>query len=76
MGMQTEMPDGRVLTEFFKDMTDLKRRQKELQDQGGKTLRIIEMHSNPKYPTPHQGKKEVERRRRQMEQLLAKAAAQ
>lgn len=69
MGMQTEMPDGRILTEFFRDKPEMERRAKELEAEGGKVLRKVELHSNPKYPEPHQGKQEIARRLKRLEKI-------
>jgi len=75
MGMQTEMPDGSILTEFFGTKEERDRRKRELQEAGGKVVRKVELHVNPKYPEPHQGSAEIERRRKRLEEALAKTVA-
>lgn len=74
MGMQTLMPDGKVLTEFFETEEKMSKRRRHLESQGGKVQRVVRVYTNPKYPTPHQGKKEIEKHRRRLEQQLAKQA--
>ena len=72
MGMQYETPDGSKMTEWFKSMDELKERKKAVEQAGGKVTRVVEIHTNPRYPTPHEGKQEVERRRKQIERVNAK----
>lgn len=70
MGMQTLMPDGKLMTEFFETEEKMAKRRKQLESQGGKVQRVVRVHTNPKinprYPVPHQGKQECARRVRQM----------
>lgn len=74
MGMQYEDSSGRKLTEFFPTKEEMEKRAKELTAEGGKVLRKVELHVNPKYPEPHQGAQEIERRRKRLEAALAKHA--
>lgn len=71
--MQYEQLDGTKMTEWFKNMDELKERKSAVEAAGGKVTRIVEVHTNPKYPQSHQGKGEIQRRLRQLERQLAKA---
>jgi len=61
--METRMPDGELLRERFDTMEQLKARRKVLEAQGGIVERIFTKVSQSKYE-PHQGKKEMARRRK------------
>lgn len=74
MGMQTLMPTGETLTEFFKDEESMEKRRKVLEDLGGEVQRVVRVHTNPKYSVPHQGKQEAERRVRQAVRQALKSA--
>lgn len=58
--MQTQMPDGKLLTEFFDDEESMKKRRAQLEQAGGVVQRVMHVHSS-KYE-PHQGKREKMRR--------------
>lgn len=75
MGMQYTDSKGEQFTEYFKSMDDLRKRKEVVEKEGGKVTRIVEVHTNPRHPVPHQGKQEVERRRQRMERLNAKVVA-
>lgn len=74
--MDTRMPDGSLLREKFETMEELRKRQKELEKQGGVTERILaaveDQAAIEKLPTdvssskyePHQGQAEMQRRLR------------
>lgn len=74
MGMQYSDSNGNTMTEYFKSLDDLKKRKEVIEREGGKVHRIVEVHTNPRYPIPHQGSKEVERRRKALERAQAKSA--
>jgi hypothetical protein len=67
MGMQTLMPNGETLTEYFKDEKAMNERRKDLERLGGKVQRVVRLHvTDPSKYKPHQGKKEASRRQRQL----------
>ena len=74
---EMQMPSGEIVREFFTEDEVRKgkanKRRRELEKQGAKFLRFTWV-GRSKY-TPHQGTKECERRRRQMERQSAKASA-
>lgn len=72
--MQYEDAAGRSMTEFFTTKEGMEKRQKMIEDLGGKVIRKVELHVNPKYPKPHQGAQEIERRRKRIEQLNQRIA--
>lgn len=75
MGMQTLMPNGETLTEFFKDEKAMAERRKDLEKLGGKVQRVVRLHVNKagKY-MPHQGSKEIARRVKRALRQAAKSA--
>lgn len=72
--MQYTDSKGNSITEYFNSMDELKKRKEAIEREGGKVQRIVEVHTNPRYPTPHQGSKEIERRRKALERAMAKAS--
>lgn len=74
MGMQYVDSNGSQITEWFDSMADLKKRKRAVEQAGGKVTRIVEVHTNPRYPASHQGKQEAERRRKRAEIQNAKLA--
>lgn len=69
--METRMPNGELLRERFENEEKMNERRQELEKAGGKVERIFHVHrgrhvhkSRSKYE-PHQGAKEIARRRKQ-----------
>jgi hypothetical protein len=67
--MEAKMPDGSSLREFFSNEEEMNQRIKEITDAGGNIERVVRVHENTSKHEPHQGKKEIERRRKKLEQL-------
>jgi hypothetical protein len=80
MGMQYETSDGKKFTEFFENLDQLKERKDVIERNGGKVHRIVRVYagakvkSNPRYPVPHQGAKEIEKHRKRLERQALKSA--
>lgn len=71
--METLMPNGERLREFFENEEAMEKRRRQLEGLGGKVQRVLRVHEGHKFVhedrnkyTPHQGKKEIERRKRKL----------
>lgn len=78
---EMQHPNGTISREFFTD-SELKagrmeERRRKLEAQGYKLNRVAYISKpkeNPRYPKPHQGGKEIERRKKQMARSISSAA--
>lgn len=80
---EMQHPDGAISREFFTDAElkagRMEERRRKLEAQGYKLNRvayITKPQENPRYPVPHQGAQEIERRRKAIERLNATITAE
>jgi len=80
---EMQHPDGAISREFFTDEElkagKMEERRRQLEAEGyqfNRTAYITKPKENPRYPVPHQGAQEIERRRKRIEELTQRIAAE